>query len=59
MKQIDARPHLGKYCHSFDKFDFKRLHGEHFARFVQLAEEHDPEHKFVNQFTQGLFGPGE
>jgi hypothetical protein len=59
MKQINARPHLGKHCHSFDSVDFERLHDEHFARFVQLAEEHDPEHKFVNHFTQRLFGLGE
>ncbi len=59
MKQIDARPHLGKHCNSINSFDFGRLYGEHFARFRQLAEEHDPEHKFVNQFTQQLFGLGE
>jgi len=55
MKQMDARPHLGKHCHSFNSFDFVRLHGEHFVRFQQLAEEHDPENKFVNHFTQRLF----
>ena len=59
MRQFDARPHLGKHCHSFDSIALERLHGEHFARFVQLAQEHDPEHKFVNQFTQRLFGLGE
>jgi hypothetical protein len=59
MKQFDARPHLGKFCYSCDRFDLEQLHGEHFARFRQLAEEHDPEHKFVNPFTQRLFGLGE
>ncbi len=59
MKEIGARPHLGKSCRSFDSTSFGPLHGEHFARFRQLAEEHDPEHKFVNPFTQRLFGLGE
>lgn len=58
MKEIGARPHLGKFCQDLDRGDLERLHGEHFSRFRQLAEEHDPEGKFVNQFTQRLFGLG-
>jgi FAD/FMN-containing dehydrogenase len=56
MKEIGARPHLGKYCQSFDSGDLKRLHQEHFTRFVQVVEEHDPGGKFANAFTRRLFG---
>jgi hypothetical protein len=55
MKEIGARPHLGKYCESFDSGDLKRLHREYFARFVQIAEERDPDGKFANEFTRRLF----
>ncbi len=58
MKQIEARPHLGKFCQALDRSDLERLHGEHFARFRQLVEAHDPESKFANQFTRRLFGGG-
>lgn len=55
MKEIGARPHLGKYCESFDSSDLKRLHQEYFTRFVQIAEERDPDGKFANDFTRRLF----
>jgi hypothetical protein len=55
MKEIGARPHLGKYCESFDSSDLKRLHQEYFTRFVQIAEERDPDGKFANAFTRRLF----
>ena len=55
MKEIGARPHLGKYCESFDSSDLKRLHQEYFTRFVQIAEERDPGGKFANEFTRRLF----
>ena len=56
VREIGARLHLGKFCESFDKEDLSKLHGERFARFLDLAEEHDPERKFTNGFTRRLFG---
>jgi hypothetical protein len=56
MKKIGARPHLGKFCESFDKADMAKLHGDNFTKFVDLVEKHDPEGKFVNDFTRRLFG---
>lgn len=53
-----ARPHLGKFCESFNKADMAGLHGENFARFLEVVEDHDPEGKFVNSFTWRLFGIG-
>ena len=50
-----ARPHLGKWCQSFDKGDLLKAHGEHFERFLRLREGHDPEGKFLNVFTHRLF----
>lgn len=58
VKNIGARPHLGKYCENIDSQDLKRLHGEHFDRFRQLVAQHDPEGKFVNDFTRRLFAAG-
>ncbi|MDX6403521.1 MAG: hypothetical protein QOH70_976 [Blastocatellia bacterium] len=55
MKQVDARPHPGKYCLSFTSKDMLRLHGVHFAKFQQVAKEYDPEGKFVGAFTRRLF----
>ena len=56
VKEIGARPHLGKYCKSFGKDDLARLHGDRFTRFLGQVEEHDPDRKFSNDFTRRLFG---
>jgi hypothetical protein len=56
MKEIGARPHLGKYGQSIDSGYLARVHGQHFKRFRQLVAEHDPKGKFANAFTQQLFG---
>ncbi len=56
VKEIGARPHLGKYCEGFGKDDLARLHGDRFTRFLDLVEKHDPDHKFANDFTRRLFG---
>jgi L-gulono-1,4-lactone dehydrogenase len=56
MREIGARPHLGKFCESFDRADMARLHGDSFARFLELVEEHDPDGKFANGFTGRLLG---
>ena len=55
MKEVGARPHLGKYCRAHTKVDFQKLHGQSFARFLQLREQHDPQKKFSNAFTRRLF----
>jgi hypothetical protein len=56
VKEIGARPHLGKYCRSHRKPDLRKVHGDHLARFLELMEEHDPEGRFANDFTRRLFG---
>jgi len=58
IKEIGARPHLGKFCESFSKTDMERLHGDNFTKFLNLVEEHDPDGKFANEFTRRLFGHG-
>jgi FAD/FMN-containing dehydrogenase len=55
-KELEARPHLGKFCESFGEADMTRLHGEHFRRFLDLMARHDPERKFENAFTRRVFG---
>jgi FAD/FMN-containing dehydrogenase len=55
MREVGARPHLGKYCQSFDKNDLLRAHGEYFEQYARLREEHDPDGKFLNAFTHRLF----
>jgi L-gulono-1,4-lactone dehydrogenase len=56
IKEIGARPHLGKFCESFNKADMVRLHGDNFTRFLELVEEHDPGGKFATGFTRRLLG---
>jgi FAD/FMN-containing dehydrogenase len=56
VRELGARPHLGKFCESFTRADMERLHGDNFTRFVELVEEHDPGGKFANEFTRRLFG---
>jgi hypothetical protein len=55
MKEIGARPHLGKYCQSFRKTDLEKLHQNNFARFLDLRKDYDPESKFENKFTRRIF----
>jgi FAD/FMN-containing dehydrogenase len=59
IKEIGARPHLGKFCESFTDSDMKRLHGDRFERFLELVVERDPDQKFVNAFTRRVFGLGQ
>ena len=56
VKEIGARPHLGKHCEGFGMEDLARLHGDRFTRFLGLVEEQDPDRKFSNEFTRRLFG---
>lgn len=55
-RQMDARPHLGKFCESFDRNNLAQLYQGNFTRFYQFKEKYDPEGKFVNPFTERLFG---
>lgn len=58
IKEIGARPHLGKFCETFDQDYLARIHQDSFAEFLNLAERHDPDSKFANDFTRRLFGRG-
>jgi hypothetical protein len=58
IKEIGARPHLGKFCESFRNADMARLHRERFERFLDLVELRDPDRKFANSFTRRVFGQG-
>lgn len=56
MKEIEARPHLGKHLESFDHTDLDRVHGGRFATFRRLVQQHDPQGRFRTAFTERLFG---
>jgi hypothetical protein len=56
VREMGARPHLGKFCETLDKDDLARIYGTHFERFLQLRDEYDPNRKFINPFTRRLFG---
>lgn len=55
IRNIGARPHLGKFCATLTKSDMHNIHGVHFDRFLQLMAQHDPQDKFANAFTRRLF----
>lgn len=55
LKEIGARPHLGKYCESLDRNHMRSAHGEKFDRFVEMIGQHDPQGKFSNSFTRRIF----
>jgi hypothetical protein len=55
IKEIGARPHLGKFCQKLDKTHLQNVHGASFERFLELMREHDPEDKFANDFTRRMF----
>ena len=56
IKELEGRPHLGKYCKGFNMEYMQKLHGEHFQTFQRLIIRHDPAGKFSNAFTERLFG---
>jgi D-arabinono-1,4-lactone oxidase/FAD binding domain len=56
VREIEARPHLGKFCEGLGEADLARLHGENFERFLDLVHRYDPDRKFANRFTRRLFG---
>ena len=55
IKQIGARPHLGKFCSKLDKAHMMQVHGQHFEKFLDLMNHHDPAGKFANDFTRRMF----
>lgn len=55
IKDIKARPHLGKFGFDFDKSYMAELYGANFDKFLELMHEHDPEDKFANALTRRLF----
>src|SRR6266581_1572324 len=54
MREVDARPHPGKFNETFNGADLMKMHGEHFVKFIDLANRHDPDRKFANQFTRRM-----
>ena len=55
IKNIGARPHLGKFCETLGKSDMQTIHGPHFTQFLNLMALHDPQDKFANDFTRRMF----
>ena len=53
-REIDARPHLGKFCEGVDRDVMAEVHGESFSTFLGLVAKHDPDRKFTNAFTRRL-----
>src|SRR5215204_3603886 len=58
IKELGARPHLGKFCDAFDEVYLTAIHQSNFTQFLNLAERHDPDSKFANDLTRRLFGCG-
>lgn len=55
IKQIGARPHLGKFCQDLTKAELQNVHGAYFTQFLQLVQQYDPDGKFKNSLTRRLF----
>ncbi len=55
MRKVDARPHPGKFNETFTREDLMKMHGAHFVKFLDLANQHDPKRKFANEFTRRMF----
>ena len=56
MKQVGARPHLGKFCEAHTRQDMEKLHSTYFTKFLAIRDQQDPQRKFTNVFTRRLFG---
>src|ERR1700752_3068576 len=56
MKEVGARPHLGKFCQAHTRQDIERLHSTYLAKFLEVRDQQDPQRKFTNVFTRRLFG---
>jgi L-gulonolactone oxidase len=55
IKQVGARPHLGKFCQDHTKADLQNVHGAYLTQFLQLVQQYDPNGKFKNSFTRRIF----
>lgn len=55
MKQVGARPHLGKFCDAHTKQDLDKLHSTYLTKFLEVRDQQDPQRKFTNVFTRRLF----
>ena len=55
IKQVGARPHLGKFCQDHTKADLQNVHGAYLTQFLQLVQQYDPTGKFKNSFTRRIF----
>ncbi len=53
----EARTHLGKWCERLDATDLARMHGDRFEQFRRIRGWADPQGRFVNPFTERMFGP--
>src|SRR6185503_9269046 len=51
MREVDARPHPGKFNETFTRADLQLMHKEKFTQFIELVMKHDPDRKFKNEFT--------
>ena len=58
IKEIGARPHLGKFCETIDAECLAGLHQDSFTTFLELVGRHDPDGKFSNDLTRRLFWRG-
>jgi hypothetical protein len=56
MKEVGARPHLGKFCQAHTQQDMQKLHSTYFTKFLAIRDQQDPQRKFTNVFTRRLFG---
>lgn len=56
MKEVGARPHLGKFCQAHTQQDMQKLHSTYFTKFLGIRNQQDPQRKFTNVFTRRLFG---
>ncbi len=55
MREVDARPHPGKFNETFTRADLQLMHKEKFTQFIELVMKHDPDRKFKNEFTRRLY----
>jgi hypothetical protein len=55
MREVEARPHPGKFNETFTRKDLMKMHPDQFVKFLDLARKHDPDRKFANEFTRRMF----
>jgi hypothetical protein len=45
----------GEFSQTFAQEDLMKMRGEHFVKFIDLANRHDPDWKFAHEFTRRMF----